>query len=395
MELDKREGESDLSYHKRIVYGKLVDKTLSDFDYSELAERIYGKEYASDVARRMMYGSRKTIEAFEADGNCRLPADAVAELEQKKIDLQIERQKFFDQRNALSKIVRDKARYEELDEVLIKSIACGNIPVLEYTYTEHDVGNNDLLVSLNDIHYGAVVDNYWRKYNPEICAAMMSRYIDNIVDIANTHNSENCYVFCNGDAISGNIHYSISVSNKENVIDQIKGVSELISEFLAELSKHFRNVYYVSVAGNHSRINPDKDKSLISERLDDLVGWYMHARLQNFENINIEAGDKIDETMYLLDIRGKTYLGIHGDFDVTPSNIQSLQTMAGRNIYAILSGHLHHNEVNSVQGIKTVQAGSFLGMDEYCVQKRIYGKPEQMVCVCDADGIRCYYDINL
>ena len=224
---------------------------------------------------------------------------------------------------------------------------------------------------------------------------MISKYIDKIINISETHHSENCYVFCNGDMISGNIHHSISVSNQENVIEQVKGVSELIAEFLSELSPYFRNVMFVSVAGNHSRLNPDKDKSLLSERLDDLVGWYISARLQNFENIFVECGDKIDETMYLLDIRGKTYLGIHGDFDVTPSNIQSLQTMAGRNIYAILSGHLHHNEVNSVQGIKTVQAGSFLGMDEYCVQKRIYGKPEQMVCVCDADGIRCYYDINL
>ena len=40
-------------------------------------------------------------------------------------------------------------------------------------------------------------------------------------------------------------------------------------------------------------------------------------------------------------------------------------------------------------------AGSFLGMDDYCVQKRIYGKSEQMVCVCDANGIRCAYDVPL
>ena len=93
--------------------------------------------------------------------------------------------------------------------------------------------------------------------------------------------------------------------------------------------------------------------------------------------------------------RDKTYCGIHGDFDSSPSNIQSLQTMAGKSLYAVLSGHLHHNEINTVQGIKSVRAGSFLGMDEYCVQKRIYGEPEQMVCVCDENGIRCYYDIKL
>ena len=40
-------------------------------------------------------------------------------------------------------------------------------------------------------------------------------------------------------------------------------------------------------------------------------------------------------------------------------------------------------------------AGSFMGVDDFCVQKRIYGTPEQMVCVCDDTGIVCHYDIDL
>ena len=69
--------------------------------------------------------------------------------------------------------------------------------------------------------------------------------------------------------------------------------------------------------------------------------------------------------------------------------------MTGKPVYAVLMGHKHHNEMGVVQGIRTVMAGSFLGMDDFCVQKRIYGKPEQMVCVCDTNGIRCSYDVAL
>ena len=64
--LSRREGESVVEHHKRIVMGKLVDKTLSDYDYTELAKYAYGKEYAPDVARRMFYGSRKTLDLFAA-----------------------------------------------------------------------------------------------------------------------------------------------------------------------------------------------------------------------------------------------------------------------------------------------------------------------------------------
>lgn len=392
----KQPNETDLAYHKRLIFGKLVDKTLADEDYSELAPYVYGKEYSSDVARRMMYGSRMTLELLDEQATAQITSeDVLSELDAKMIAVQKERYKFFDQRNALNKVVRNLSRQEELNEILYKAIQSGNLPRLNYHRTEIEPSDNDLLVSLNDIHYGANVQNYWNTYNSDICRDMMCRYLDKIISIGETHGSENCIVWANGDEISGNIHQSIAITNKEDVIEQIKGVSELIAEFLAELSKHFRQVIYVSVAGNHSRINPNKDKALVSERLDDIVEWYLAARLQNFENVIVGGGEKVDHTMYLIDVRGKTYCGVHGDFDGSATKIQALQTMVKRQLYAVLSGHLHHNKIDDVQGIKTIMAGSFLGMDDYCVQKRIYGKAEQMVCVCDSNGVRCAYPVPL
>lgn len=378
------------------MYGKLVDKTLGDVDYTELSELAYGQSYSSDVARRMFYGSKRTLELISAEEASKIDdVNILSELDEKMIELRKERQKFYDQRNAFNKIVRERSRQEELNEIIINAIHNGELPRLNYERNIIEPSGNDLLVSLNDLHYGAVHSNYWNEYNSDIAKDMMANYLDRIINIADTHNSENCIVWENGDAISGAIHRSIQITNKENVIEQVMGASELIAEFIAELSKHFRTVKFVSVSGNHSRIDPNKDNALVDERLDDLIEWYIAARLQNFENVEIGAGEKIDSTMYLIDIRGKNYCGIHGDFDGSASKVQSLQTMVGRPVYAVLSGHMHHNKVDEVQGVKTVMAGSFLGMDDYCVQKRIYGKPEQMVCVCDENGIVCHYDIPL
>lgn len=379
------------------MIGKLVDRTIDD-DYEELSERLFGEGncFNSSEVRKRMYGMKAIIEAIERDGIESIQdEDTLSVLDAKRIELQKERQKFFDQRNAYSKLLRERSRQEELNEILVEAVQSGNLPQLNYQRVEVTPSDNDLLVSLNDIHYGANVDNYWNTYNSDVCRKMMCGYLDRIITIGETHGSENCIVWANGDEISGNIHQSIAVTNKENVIEQIKGVSELIAEFLAELSRHFNHVTFVSVAGNHSRIEPNKDRALISERLDDLVEWYLGARLQNFENITIGGGDKIDHTIYLIDVRGKTYCGVHGDFDGSASKVQSLQAMAGKPVYAVLSGHLHHNKIDEVQGVKTIMAGSFLGMDDYCVQKRIVGRAEQMVCVCDADGVRCSYSIPL
>ena len=379
------------------MIGKLVDRTIDD-DYEELSERLFGEGncFSASEVRKRMYGMKAIIEAIERDGEESIrDADTLSALDAKKIELQMERQKFYDQRNAFNRLIRERSRQEELNEILVEAVRSGNLPQLHYERFDIAPSDNDLLVSLNDIHYGANVSNFWNTYNSDVCREMMCRYLDRIISIGETHRSENCVVWANGDEISGNIHQSIAVTNKENVIEQIKGVSELIAEFLAELSRHFNNVTFVSVAGNHSRIEPNKDRALISERLDDLVEWYLGARLQNFENVTIGGGEKIDHTIYLVDIRGQTYCGVHGDFDGSASKVQALQAMAGRPIYAVLSGHLHHNKVDEVQGVKTIMAGSFLGMDDYCVQKRIVGRAEQMVCVCDENGVRCSYDIPL
>ena len=396
MEIRRTETETAFDYHKRLVYGKLVDKTLADIDYAELAELVYGQPYSSDVARRMLYGSRKTLELLdECNINSICDDSILEEIDQKKIDLQKERQKFFDQRSAFNKALRERSRQEEVNEILVSTISSSTLPVLKYEPKEIVSSDNDLLVSLNDIHYGAFVDNYWGKYDSDICKEMMYSYLDKIISVAKTHSSENCIVWCAGDNISGNIHANIQITNKENVIEQIIGVSELIAYFLSELSKHFNTVRFVSVSGNHSRIEKNKDNSIVEERLDDLVAWYLGARLQNFDNVIIDGDHRIDPTMSMFEVRGKEYLMVHGDFDGTPAKIQSLQTMAGEQLYAVLSGHMHHNKIENVQGIKSVMAGSFLGMDTYCVQKRIFGKPEQLICVCNSNGIECFYNVEL
>lgn len=395
-DLTQRINESPLEYHRRLVYGKLVDKSLADYDYSELSQYVYGKPYSTDVCRRMMYGSRDTLQLIDAEKISSTKGAAIYDdIEQKLIELKKERQKFFDYRNAFNKVVRERSRQEELNDILLDAIRGGSLPELSYVPSPVVESDNDLLVSLNDVHYGACYSNHWGRYDSGVCRDMMAAYLDRIIQIADTHNSENCVVWENGDVVQGNIHLSIQVSNKENVIEQVTGVSELISEFLAELSKRFNSVRFVSVAGNHSRLNPDKEKALYTERLDDLIEWYLQARLQNFENVSIETEARIDPTMYLINVRGKNYLGVHGDYDVGNGKIQALQTMAGVPLYAVLSGHLHHNKIETVQGVKTVMAGSFLGMDDHCAQRRIFGRPEQLVCVCDDNGIRCAYDVPL
>ncbi len=393
MELTKLPNESDFQYHKRLIQGKLVDKTL-DYDYAELSKYVYGQEFSSDFTRRMMYGSLKTLECLDAERQTQTQDNALTELDQKRIELQKEKQKLSDMRKSYNAIVRGRARQEELNEIIKEAVAAKEPIVVGQKHEPHSGYGTDLLVSLNDIHYGAFSVNAWNVYSSEVFVNMIRDYLTQIINIADRHKCENVYVWMNGDAIAGNIHKTIAITNRENVIEQIVGVSEVISWFLTELSTVFKNVYYLSVAGNHSRIDKEKD-ALKDERLDDLIGWYLEARLQNLDNVRINAGEKIDTTMYKVKIRGKTYVGVHGDYDDSPTKLAALKTMADDDVYAILLGHKHHNKTDVLNGVKIIMAGSFLGMDDFCITRRIYGKPEQLVSVVSEDGIVCNYDIQL
>lgn len=113
MNIEQQPQESLMDYHKRLIYGKLVDRTLSDVDYVELSEKVYGQPYSSDVARRMMYGSRKTLELIDSTRAASISdEDMVSEIDTKILELRKERQKVYDQRTALNRSIRERSRQE-------------------------------------------------------------------------------------------------------------------------------------------------------------------------------------------------------------------------------------------------------------------------------------------
>lgn len=387
----KKDGESFLEYADRLIEAK--ENNQIDIDKSELWDLLVNEKISPEESRKRLYGAKAIISKLKEEGYESITEDDILKtLELKRIEFEKEKQKFFDQRVSYKKVIRDDTRLDEVYDIIQETIQSGNLPKIEFNYKTIEHTDNDLLVSLNDLHFGADINNAWNTYNSDICKERLNDYFNEILKIKELHNSENCYVSANGDLINGNIHLSVLVSNKENIIEQVMGVSELIAQFLGELSKHFNNVVFIVVAGNHSRIGSNKDNSLKSERLDDLIPWYIKARLQNVDNVFVN--ENLDNTMSLVDIRGKKYLNVHGDYDSGRSAIQSVALMSGQNIYAILCGHLHHNSMEYVNNIKVIMSGGFLGMDDYCITKRIVGIPQQLVCVCDDNGVKCTYDIN-
>lgn len=383
---------------KKIVEDKLINKTEYR-TYEELSEILFGEGncFNESEVRKRMYGMKRMIELHDKYESNSTPNNDVIEIQLAKRELEAAKVQFRDERaawnrqNTIDARVNQKLDY--LETVLKESGERMYIP----SPVEVCVGNsdNDLLVILSDLHIGAAFSSEWGEYNSDIATRRLNQYIREIVKIAERHNSENCFVSIQGDLISGNIHKSIQVTNRENVIDQIKIAANLITDFCFELSNYFKKVTITNVSGNHSRIDKKED-ALHSERLDDLIGWIVKNSLSHINKITFKENN-LDIGIASIDIRGKEYIAVHGDYDsYSSSGVSNLCMMIHRIPYAILYGHLHHCSVDEVNGVKMVRGGSLAGSgDAFTIEKRLSGKPSQMVCVCSSAGIEAYYPVEL
>ena len=386
--LQRNENESVKDYKIRLC----ENKDLLGLTWQTIANAINkeaGENYTESSYRKWWASFRDGCEYQKRKS---LDGDAIIkEYELKRIQFEKERQRFFDQRNSYSRMVRPDARHDELIDILQNTISEMENGKFEPIVPKIINSDNDLLVQLNDLHIGANVKNAWNTYNTDVCKKYLQQYIKAVYDIQATHNSKNCFVSLGGDLINGAIHPTIAIENKENVVQQVMVAAQLISDFIYAMCSIFENVSVAVVAGNHSRLGR-KEESLYQERLDDLIPWYAKARLQDVNNVTFL--ENIDTTMCMMKIRGLKYVGVHGDYDNGRQALQSLNIMNDSDIYAVATGHRHHNLCDRLNKVKILMSGSMLGMDSYCIEKRIVGIPQQLVSVCDETGVVASYDVN-
>lgn len=317
------------------------------------------------------------------------------ELMIKKREIERKTIQFRDERNAWQKQNFSDARVEQkLNYLESELLSLGNVNFDVHDNIKID-SDNDILIILSDLHIGQCFSSIWGEYNSDVAKRRLNQLLNEIVSIQKLYNSEKCYVSLQGDLLSGNIHKSIQVTNRENVIEQIKIATELISSFCYELTKHFENVFMSNVSGNHSRMDR-KDDAIHDERMDDIISWAVELSLGHIDNFHILKRN-IDTGIADISIRGKTYIAVHGDYDgFNKSGVSNLCMSLGFLPYAITFGHLHTCSVDETNGVKMIRGGSLAGSgDSYTIEKRLTGKPSQMVCVCTDKGVKAYYPIEL
>lgn len=368
---------------------KQKDSNIEWQDIADFRSDYNGESEHRDTIRK---GSKLLYEYLDA-GWVHEPTEMSISESDEIIRLKKERQKLSDARVEYNRQIRQEARKESYSE-MVKRIICENVEPTDLKVQYHTFNSNtDLLVHLTDLHTGIEINTWNNKFNQDILKERIEKFTSEILKIRDLHKSENCYLVI-GEILSGIIHNNLRLQNNMDLMEQFKYVSELISAMLIRIANHFNHIYVYVTPGNHSRVSPKKEDSLDGENMDVLLPFYLKAKLQNINNIDI-CENNIDPEIAMFNIRGNNVFASHGHKDNPASVVQNFTMMFGIKPDIVLLGHRHLNGLTTVYNTKVIESGCCSGTDQYAMSIRKTNRPEQTVSVVGHDGLVCLYDIQL
>ena len=305
--------------------------------------------------------------------------------QEKLLNLQKEKVKISDERNQNRAYVRRLAREDTLKEIALEAVKNLSNKKLLPTYDKPlKVNNNkEAILLLSDWHYGFDFVNPWNKYNPEIAKKRISKLLSETIRFCKEQDVTNINILNLADLIAGRIHLTIRLESRIDVITQIMEVSEILAEFLNELTRYF-NVNYYSCTDNHSRIEPDKTQSLDLESLCRITDWFLKWRLGN----SVEFHDnQFGEDIITLNVLNHNILGVHGDRDKQNSVIEKMTLLTRKSYDLTCTAHLHHFSADEHTGTRLVSNGSLMGTDSYAKNLRLYSKPSQTLIIATPENV--------
>ena len=371
-----------------------------DLDWQEIVDK-YGLDIHYDTLRKAtqtIFGGAFVAEYYKAKQS-QNKTSYLDDIRAEKQEVRKEKQKLFDERVALNKLLREQGRMESMYDIVKRAIDDYRPVHFGYTPTQIGDSDNDLIIHLTDVHCGVDIDSPFNQFNTDVLSQRLKNYLDEIFEIRNTYKSQNAYLILGGDLIHGIIHLNARIEAKENMVMQIMKVTDLISNFIYELSKMFQNVEVHTTAGNHARSTANKEESPRGENFDLLVPYACRKDLQNVSNVQI-VDNYLGYDIATFKVRGHMVYATHGDKD-TPHNVVYNMTKFARKANLPLPdicylGHRHTNGLTTVDDVKIIESGCVDGMDSFSIDKRLVGTPEQtVVVVTEKRRIKALCDVQI
>ena len=375
MKYSKLENESINEYCHRMFMTVKQEENLSWKQLAEIMNEELGLNYSD-----WWYRQREKVCLSSDDDN--EDNNALLELMKAKVKLS-------DERVQVNALVRKLSREETIKEIALNAASLmsekkilKNIPT---TCAGVPSKNREGLLLIGDWHYGIEINNIFNVYDRDICVQRVQMLRDNIIEHCLDNQVFKLKIANLGDMIAGNIHLPLRINSRIDVLTQIMEVSELLAEFLNDLSQYFVIDYY-SVDDNHSRIEPNKNDSIDLESLCRITEWYLRQRLK--DNKNITFNDNVyGDSIATANIHNYNIAFVHGHKDNQSTIIDKLNNFTKQHFDLICSAHMHHFSSDESYNTFMIANGSLMGTDDYAFNKRLNSDPSQTLIIVSDNNV--------
>ena len=347
-------GRISWAQHKRMMEAE-------GFYESESSENYRCSIKAEQKSRGILPSIQKHVELI-SDNKLKSLKDEIGNIRENKIEAQQEFLK-------LNRLKRELSKDIVLLEGIERALAGKDFskPEARTLLFNGDKRERQMVVCLNDVHYGSHIDIDGYYYDTNTVKILMNVYLSKVLALVEAHNVSKVYVVGCGDYFE---HDSMRIQNTYNAertfTEQIVDFSEMIISFLKSLSQYV-DVEYSAFGGNHDRISANKNDSIFGEHMVTVSNRIVETFIKYSDYKNIKYVDAKPYS-HTLDVFGKNFLFVHGD--TTPIKKQSVlaeqSTLHGKSFDAIIAGHYHRHSVLEVGHDKYIAIfGSIKGSDEY------------------------------
>jgi hypothetical protein len=250
------------------------------------------------------------------------------------------------------------------------------------------------ILKLSDWHIGQKTNpaetEGFGAYNWEIAQARLDKLAEKIVGWAFTHRRSFKIpildIFCEGDDISGDIHYELQVTNEFPLPVQTANAGHARANFISRLAPHFDHIRVTEVgADNHGRLRGKPQfKQKTQNNMTYLVNVICNAALSRHSNVETIQAEGMK---YLQTVSNHKFLIEHGDnvkaFSGTP--YYGMNRLLGKEaIRRMGTGRefdywsIAHWHIAAIIDGMTLVNGSLSGTDEYDHGFGRHGEPSQV-----------------
>ena len=389
---------NNIEEYKKKLFAARALGNLSGDEVAEMMEKLFGimgtgnkyrkdyeRHYKIDIEREL---SKDILLREHSSSN-----DDVNDIRQTLKDIRLEKVKLSDERVQNNAFIRRMAREDTIKEIAHEYAKQMNKDkVLEFhpVSSKFDLtAKQEGILCLSDWHYGIVVDSYFNKYDPDVCKERIQTLQDKVISKGLKLGVSKIHVVNLADLIAGRIHQTIRLQSRIDTVTQIMDVSEILAEFLANLSSYFKIEYY-DCLDNHSRLEPNKSESLDLESLARITKWFLKERLANRKDVIYIHDNIISEDIITFEVLGHKIVAAHGHKDKSSKVIDNLTLFTKEHYDLVLSAHEHHFSADEKNNTIRFSSGTLMGSDDYSESLRLTSTPSQLFIVASEDNVTEY-----